>query len=148
MRAGVLPRIRDSFTTQHSHPSSAASLPKPYRSRHAVLSKLIMAHVGEKQVDHVDHPVERADDTPSVRSGDTNGNDNKAHAAHVTEAQQVADTWVDGTVEEKRLVRKLDWRILPCTWVLYLLGFLDRANIGCVGAAFFLFAPSSETQTD
>ncbi|KAL4901086.1 hypothetical protein BDW74DRAFT_187928 [Aspergillus multicolor] len=52
---------------------------------------------------------------------------NKGAAA---EAHAIATTWVDGTSPEKRLVRKLDWRILPCTWVLYLLGFLDRANIG------------------
>jgi hypothetical protein len=50
--------------------------------------------------------------------------------ADLAEAQQLATQWVDGTPEEKRLVRKLDWRILPCTWVLYLLGFLDRANVG------------------
>ncbi|EME80774.1 uncharacterized protein MYCFIDRAFT_35652 [Pseudocercospora fijiensis CIRAD86] len=31
---------------------------------------------------------------------------------------------------EKRLLRKLDMRIIPCCWCLYLLGYLDRANIG------------------
>jgi len=46
------------------------------------------------------------------------------------QARQFAASWVNGTAEEKRLVRKLDWRILPCCWVLYLLGFLDRANVG------------------
>ncbi|KAL4778431.1 major facilitator superfamily domain-containing protein [Aspergillus varians] len=50
-------------------------------------------------------------------------------AADIAEAQQIVTHWVDGTPEEKRLVRTLDWRILPCTWVLYLLGFLDRANV-------------------
>ncbi|KAL2816744.1 major facilitator superfamily domain-containing protein [Aspergillus granulosus] len=50
--------------------------------------------------------------------------------ADLADAQHLATQWVDGTPEEKRLVRKLDWRILPCTWVLYLLGFLDRANVG------------------
>ncbi|KAL2839730.1 major facilitator superfamily domain-containing protein [Aspergillus pseudoustus] len=48
----------------------------------------------------------------------------------LADAQQLATQWVDGTPEEKKLVRKLDWRILPCTWILYLLGFLDRANVG------------------
>lgn len=51
-------------------------------------------------------------------------------AANEAEARGFAANWVDGSLEEKRLVRKLDWRILPCTWILYLLGFLDRANIG------------------
>jgi len=46
------------------------------------------------------------------------------------QARQFAASWVNGTAEEKKLVRKLDWRILPCCWVLYLLGFLDRANVG------------------
>jgi hypothetical protein len=52
--------------------------------------------------------------------------------ADLAEARQLATQWVDGTPEERRLVRKLDWRILPCTWVLYLLGFLDRANVGYI----------------
>jgi len=33
-------------------------------------------------------------------------------------------------VLEKRLLRKLDLRILPILWVLYLVNFVDRANIG------------------
>jgi hypothetical protein len=32
--------------------------------------------------------------------------------------------------EEKRLVRKLDWRILPLTSLLYLFAYLDRSNLG------------------
>jgi len=32
--------------------------------------------------------------------------------------------------EEKRLVRKLDWRILPLTCLLYLFAYLDRSNLG------------------
>ncbi|KAH8726936.1 major facilitator superfamily domain-containing protein [Phaeosphaeriaceae sp. PMI808] len=31
---------------------------------------------------------------------------------------------------EKRLLRKLDLRILPVLWILYLVNFIDRANIG------------------
>ena len=31
---------------------------------------------------------------------------------------------------ENRLLRKLDIRILPVLWVLYLVNFVDRANIG------------------
>ena len=40
-------------------------------------------------------------------------------AANEAEARGFAANWVDGSLEEKRLVRKLDWRILPCTWILY-----------------------------
>lgn len=50
----------------------------------------------------------------------------------VQEAEEIVAYWHNDTPEEKRLVRKLDWRILPCTWLLFLLGFLDRANISCV----------------
>ena len=31
---------------------------------------------------------------------------------------------------ERRLLRKLDLRVLPVLWVLYLVNFIDRANIG------------------
>ncbi|KAF7450584.1 MFS-1 domain containing protein [Pyrenophora tritici-repentis] len=31
---------------------------------------------------------------------------------------------------ERRLLRKLDLRILPMLWLLYLVNFIDRANIG------------------
>lgn len=35
----------------------------------------------------------------------------------------------DTRVSEKKLVRKLDWRLLPGVTVLYLLSFLDRSNV-------------------
>ncbi|KXT01960.1 hypothetical protein AC579_8061 [Pseudocercospora musae] len=40
------------------------------------------------------------------------------------------EPYVPGSDAEKRLLRKLDMRIIPCCWMLYLLGYLDRANIG------------------
>lgn len=33
-------------------------------------------------------------------------------------------------VTEKRLVRKLDWNLVPLVMAMYLLAFLDRSNIG------------------
>jgi hypothetical protein len=62
--------------------------------------------------------VEHTSDT-----GDASKHDEK-------EANHIVASWQEGTEAEKRLVRKLDWRILPCTWILYMLGYLDRANIG------------------
>ncbi|KAL4902920.1 hypothetical protein BDW74DRAFT_186583 [Aspergillus multicolor] len=38
--------------------------------------------------------------------------------------------YVPGTDEEKRLVRKIDLYLLPCIWVMYLLSYMDRTNIG------------------
>jgi hypothetical protein len=32
-------------------------------------------------------------------------------------------------IDEKKLVRKIDWRILPGVILLYLLSFLDRSNV-------------------
>lgn len=74
--------------------------------------------------------VEHVTSSGSIHSHD--GAKNKESAADVLHAQQIAAQWQNNTLEEKRLVRKLDFRILPCCWVLYLLGFLDRANIGFV----------------
>ena len=33
-------------------------------------------------------------------------------------------------IAEKKLLRKLDLRIVPGVWLLYMLAFLDRTNIG------------------
>ena len=34
------------------------------------------------------------------------------------------------TVDERKLMRKIDWHIVPWMSVLYLLSYMDRANIG------------------
>jgi len=39
------------------------------------------------------------------------------------------DLYIDPEAE-KRLVRKLDWRLIPWLCLLYLISFLDRTNIG------------------
>lgn len=35
-----------------------------------------------------------------------------------------------GPIEAKRILRKVDWRIIPLLQFLYMLTFLDRVNIG------------------
>lgn len=35
-----------------------------------------------------------------------------------------------GAVNERALLRKIDWQLLPAVGVLYLLSFLDRSNVG------------------
>lgn len=89
-----------------------------------------MSYYHEKSL--VGQHAEHVSDAGSARSGSGSGDDKTKTGvtAEVFAAQDGASHWVNGTPEEKRLVRKLDWRILPCTWTLYLLGFLDRANIG------------------
>ena len=39
------------------------------------------------------------------------------------------DFYVD-PVAEKKLIRKLDWKLIPWLCLLYLISFLDRTNIG------------------
>ncbi|KAI0631138.1 MFS general substrate transporter [Trametes polyzona] len=34
------------------------------------------------------------------------------------------------SIEERRLVRKLDWRIMPIACIMYLFAYLDRSNLG------------------
>lgn len=38
-------------------------------------------------------------------------------------------SYVPGTSEEKRLVRKADMVLLPLLWWMYILAYLDRGNI-------------------
>jgi hypothetical protein len=39
------------------------------------------------------------------------------------------DFYID-PVAEKKLVQKLDWKLIPWLCLLYLISFLDRTNIG------------------
>ncbi|KAL4725809.1 hypothetical protein ACLX1H_006483 [Fusarium chlamydosporum] len=38
-------------------------------------------------------------------------------------------SYVPDTEEEKRLLRKIDFTLLPCLWWMYVLAYLDRGNI-------------------
>jgi hypothetical protein len=71
---------------------------------------------------HMEHAVD------SVSLMNINNKD-----ADIVQAEVVAAGLQNGRSQaEKDLVRKIDWRVLPCVWTLYLLGFLDRANVGYV----------------
>jgi hypothetical protein len=39
------------------------------------------------------------------------------------------DKYVPDTPEERRLVRKIDFILLPCLWWMYILAYLDKGNI-------------------
>jgi len=84
--------------------------------------------MGLPQDKQVEQRIERVDTAGSIHSLDS-VNKKDTHD-DVLAGQQLAAEWVNGSSAERKLVRKLDWRILPCCWTLYLLGFLDRANIG------------------
>ncbi|RMJ02485.1 hypothetical protein BHE90_016172 [Fusarium euwallaceae] len=59
------------------------------------------------------HSVEHADDVMDVK-----------------DASSGADAYTPGSDEEKKLVRKIDLYILPMMWIMYLLSYMDRTNIG------------------
>lgn len=62
--------------------------------------------------------------------------DEKAHAGDVREEEGINDSSLLMTKEEeKRLLRKIDWAIVPYCSLLYLLSFLDRVNIGQAAVA-------------
>ncbi|KAF5026964.1 hypothetical protein F66182_994 [Fusarium sp. NRRL 66182] len=55
------------------------------------------------------------------------------HADHVVDAKDglsTTDGYTPGSDEEKKLVRKIDLYILPMMWIMYLLSYMDRTNIG------------------
>lgn len=66
-------------------------------------------------------PVNQSAETSSIEKVDYE----KAVSLHENSSDEVFDT--NAT---KRLLRKMDWALLPFLALLYLLSFLDRANIG------------------
>ncbi|KAJ6518917.1 MFS general substrate transporter [Mycena sanguinolenta] len=76
--------------------------------------------------------------SPSTLTMDNDGTGSPTHSLHKEKAstEPAAETAlfnasVDTTgVDERRLVRKLDWRLLPWFILLYTLSFLDRSSIG------------------
>ncbi|KAM5341782.1 hypothetical protein ACJ41O_014813 [Fusarium nematophilum] len=51
-------------------------------------------------------------------------------AVDAKDASSGAESYTPGSEEEKRLVRKIDMYILPMMWIMYLLSYMDRTNIG------------------
>ncbi|KAK4891605.1 hypothetical protein LTR27_009774 [Elasticomyces elasticus] len=44
--------------------------------------------------------------------------------------EERADQTMEQQKEEKALVRKIDLYLLPTIWIMYLLSYMDRTNIG------------------
>ena len=78
-----------------------------------------MSHKAQHVDDRLDHDEKLSHEW---RENDDGGLDPNAVAF-------IAD-YVPGSAEEKAFVRKIDKRILPTIWALYVLSYLDRANIG------------------
>jgi MFS family permease len=47
-----------------------------------------------------------------------------------TEMAEALQNYVPGTEEEKKLLRKIDLRLMPILWIMYILNYVDRTNIG------------------
>jgi hypothetical protein len=47
------------------------------------------------------------------------------------EIQAALDSYVQDSEEEKRIVRRIDFILLPILWWMYVLAYLDRGNIVC-----------------
>jgi hypothetical protein len=45
-----------------------------------------------------------------------------------SDIQELEDTYVPGTDEEKKLVRKIDLFLLPTIFLMYLLSYMDRTK--------------------
>ncbi|WRT66833.1 uncharacterized protein IL334_003796 [Kwoniella shivajii] len=62
--------------------------------------------------------------------------DDKHDVQHVEDGNNslkldnVEPTYIPDTIEEKRLVRKIDRHLLPMLWSMYVFNYLDRTNIG------------------
>jgi hypothetical protein len=52
------------------------------------------------------------------------------HQIDIDAARELQAAYVPGSDAEKALVRKLDWRLVPACWTMYLLSNIDRSNIG------------------
>ncbi|VUC20936.1 unnamed protein product [Clonostachys rosea] len=63
-------------------------------------------------------------DIPSVNMAENVSDDPS------TKEHNVPETYQDDPIVVRKLIRKIDWAILPLCILLYLLSFLDRTNIG------------------
>lgn len=72
-----------------------------------------------------DPPALFARDHPDVGDLETKLRED-ADPASASEREEIDH----GAVNEKALLRKIDWRLLPAVGILYLLSFLDRSNVG------------------
>jgi hypothetical protein len=88
-------------------------------------------------------------DVEAAKEGILDGLD----ADEALSGSEVATEWEAMPIEdkikfEKKLVRKLDYRLVPWLWLLYMFASIDRANVGIaklqgvipMASRFFIFA--------
>lgn len=57
----------------------------------------------------------------------------KEDVSHKETASVAPYVYVPDTPEEKKLVRKIDAHLFPMLWLMFLMNYLDRTNIGVSG---------------
>jgi hypothetical protein len=73
----------------------------------------------------------------SPQLSSTNGSDLDDN--YVLYKQQMGDAPADAA-EAKSVLKKIDWRVLPVLWTLYLLQYLDKNGLNYVRLFFFIIA--------
>jgi hypothetical protein len=82
---------------------------------------------------HPDTPPSPADSLGKGRAKHVENHDAERAPTHGQE--HVYHEGVDtSSVDERRLLRRIDYRLIPWLSFLYLLSFLDRTSIGCVSS--------------
>ncbi|KKY13793.1 putative major facilitator superfamily transporter [Diplodia seriata] len=79
-------------------------------------------------------------ETASVRASMDKAEDLRAEQLEMPDAVKPGDVdeeleealrnYVPGSPEEKKLLRKIDLRLMPILWIMYILNYVDRTNIG------------------
>lgn len=68
---------------------------------------------------------------PESKASPTGSSTHISDEKHRIEAEEKLNALVDTPeIDEKKLIRKLDWALIPWLSFLYLLSFLDRTSIG------------------
>jgi len=65
--------------------------------------------------------LQHLEQNPSIVKGGASAED--------VELQAALKNYVPGTDAEKALVRKIDMRLIPMLWIMYVLNYIDRTNI-------------------
>lgn len=65
--------------------------------------------------------MQHLEQNPSIVKGGANAED--------IELQQALRNYVPDTEAERKLVRKIDMRLIPILWIMYVLNYIDRTNI-------------------
>ncbi|VUC30057.1 unnamed protein product [Clonostachys rosea] len=56
--------------------------------------------------------------------------ENRDPSSMTPELAEALRNYVPGSPEEKKLVRKIDYFLMPMLWIMYILNYIDRTNIG------------------